>query len=143
MEQLTTFVSDNFLLFGALAVVLVLLIKAEIDHQANKGLMLAPTAAIRMLNNNEKALVIDVRSSGEFKNGHIKGAKNVPIAELDKKLDNLCPDKNNTVLVYCNSGHTSTKAMRILKSSGYEKINNLEGGILAWKDANLPLSKKK
>ena len=141
MEQLTTFVSDNLLLFGALLVVLVLLIRAELDHQLNKGLLLSPSAAVRLINNSSDAIIIDTRSTAEFKKGHIKGAKNLPLANFGDKLGELGQQKDCPVLVYCNSGATATKAIRALKNAGFEKVNNLEGGILAWQEAKLPVSK--
>lgn len=143
MEQILTFVSDNLLLFGALLVVLVMLIRAELDHQVNKGLLLSPSAAIRMLNNNEDALVLDTRSAADYKSGHIKGAKNLPLADFAGKLEQYSTDKKRPVLVYCNSGNTAIRAIRALKKAGFEQVNNLEGGIIAWRDANLPLARNK
>ena len=142
MEQLSEFVINNILLFGALLVVLVLLIKAELDHQLIKGLLLTPAKAIRVMNNNEDALILDIRATAEYKGGHIKGAKNTPLAELAAKLESYTSHKKKQVLVYCSSGNTATGAIKLLKKAGFEKINNLEGGVAAWKEANLPLVKK-
>jgi 3-mercaptopyruvate sulfurtransferase SseA len=93
-----TFVSDNLLLFGALLVVLVLLIRAELDHQLNKGLLLSPSAAVRLINNSSDAIIIDTRSTAEFKKGHIKGAKNLPLANFGYKLGELGQQKDCPVL---------------------------------------------
>ncbi len=142
MDQLSEFVLSNLLLFAALFVVLALLIKAELDHQANKGLYLSPSRATRLMNNESDTVVLDIRTAAEFKNGHIKGAKNTPLADFASSVDGLSNDKGKSVLVYCNTGSTATRAIKLLKNAGYEKINNLEGGIAAWKEANLPLSKK-
>lgn len=142
MDQISEFVLNNLLLFAALFVVLALLIKAELDHQANKGLYLSPTRATRLMNNESDALVLDIRTAAEFKSGHIKGAKNVPLADFATSIDDLSDDKNKAVLIYCNTGNSATRALKLLKKAGYEKINNLEGGIAAWKEANLPLAKK-
>ena len=142
MEQLSEFVINNILLFGGLLVVLVLLIKAELDHQVNKGLLLPPVKAIRLMNNNDDALILDIRAAAEYKNGYIKGAKNTPLAELTAKVDSYNSYKDKPVLIYCNSGNSATAALKLLKKAGFEKINNLEGGIIAWKEANLPLVKK-
>ena len=62
MEQLSEFVSNNLILFAALVGVLVMLIKAELDHQVNKGRLLSATMAIRLMNNNDDALIIDIRT---------------------------------------------------------------------------------
>ena len=142
MEQLTEFVTNNLVLFAALLGVLVMLIKAELDHQANKGLLISPSMAIRLMNNHDDALVVDIRTAAEYKSGHIKGAKNAPLKEFASSVDGYSSYKDKPVLLYCNSGNTATRAIKLLKNAGFEKINNLEGGIAAWKEANMPLSKK-
>ena len=82
MEQLSEFILNNLLLFAALAVVMVMLIKAELDHQANRGSFLSPSMAIRLMNNHSDALILDIRTVADYKNGHIKGAKNIPLFPL-------------------------------------------------------------
>ena len=118
------------------------MVKAYQEHQANKGLLLPPAKAIRLMNNNDDALILDIRAATEYKNGYIKGAKNTPLAELTAKIDSYNNYKDKPVLVYCNSGSSATGGLKLLKKAGFEKINNLEGGIVAWKEANLPLVKK-
>ena len=142
MDQISEFILNNLILFAALVVVLVMLIKAELDHQANKGLMLSATAAIRLINNNDDTLIIDTRSVAEYKAGHINNSKNIPLKEFAGELEKYSDHKNKPVLVYCNSGTTATRAIRMLKNAGFEKVNNLEGGIAAWKDASMPITKK-
>ena len=142
MEQLSEFVQNNLLLFAALLGVLVMLIKAELDHQASKGLLVNASAAIRLMNNSKEALIIDIRSESEYKTGHIKGAKNAPLKGFSSNIKKYSEYKSRPVLVYCNSGNTALRAIKTLKKEGFEKINNLEGGIAAWKEANMPLTKK-
>ncbi len=142
MEQLSEFILNNLLLFAALAVVMALLIKAELDHQANKGSFLSPAKAIRLMNNQDDVLILDIRTAADFKNGHIKGAKNIPLSDFAGGVEGLSGDKEKPVLIYCNSGNTVNRAIKLLKSAGFDKVNNLEGGIAAWKEANMPLSKK-
>ena len=141
MEQLSEFVLNNLLLFAALVVVMVMLIKAELDHQANKGSFLSPSMATRLMNNQDDVLIIDIRTAADFKKGHIKGAKNMPLSDFAKGVDELSDDKDKPVLIYCNSGNTVTRAIKLLKNAGFEKVNNLDGGIAAWKEANMPLAK--
>ena len=143
MEQLSEFVLNNLLLFAALVVVLVMLIKAELEHQANKGSYLSPSKATRLMNNHSDALILDVRAAADFKKGHIKGAKNIPLSDFAGSVEKLTADKDKPVLVYCNSGNTVTRAIKMLKKAGFEQVNNLDGGIAAWREANMPLSKKK
>ena len=142
MEQLSEFVLNNLLLFAALVVVMVMLIKAELEHQANKGSFLSPSKATRLMNNNSDTLILDIRTAADFKKGHIKGAKNIPLSDFAGSVDKLAVDKDKPVLIYCNSGNTVTRAIKLLKKAGFVQVNNLEGGIAAWKEANMPLSKK-
>ena len=142
MEHLTEFVTNNLILFAALVGVLVMLIKAELDFQGSKGTLVSPSMAIRLMNNNEDALIVDTRTPAEYKSGHIKGAKNTPVSEFAAAIESYADYKNKVVLVYCNSGTTATRVIKLLKKAGFEKINNLEGGLAAWKEANMPLVKK-
>jgi rhodanese-related sulfurtransferase len=142
VEQLSEFILNNLLLFAALIGVLVMLIKAELDHQANKGVAVSVPAAVRLVNNNDDALIIDLRAENDYKSGHLKGAKNVPLKDFSSSIDKFSKYKHKPVLVYCNSGSTATRAIKMLKNAGFEKISNLEGGVAAWKEANMPLTKK-
>jgi len=142
VDQLTEFVTNNLILFAALFGVLVMLVKAELDQQTNKGLVVSPATAIRLMNNEDDALIIDIRAEADYKKGHIKGAKNIPLADMTAGLDKYTTYKNKSVLIYCNSGNSATRAIKLLKAAGFDKVNNLEGGIAAWKEANMPLSKK-
>jgi rhodanese-related sulfurtransferase len=141
MEQLIEFAGNHLFLVGAFVVVLALVIKAEFEHQSGRANQMDPTAAIRLMNNDD-AVVLDVREATDFNNGHIKNAKNIPLTSLKSQLDGLMKDKNKPVLAYCRSGNISGKACRILKSSGFNNVHNLAGGILNWQEANLPLTKK-
>ena len=141
MQQVFEFVSNNLLLFAALLVVLVMLIKAEYEHQTSKTDRLSASQATRMLNNHDNALVLDIRTQDAFNKGHIRGAQNIPLAELKKSLDKLEKYKSKPVLLYCNSGTTTTKAGKLLQSGGFSDVYHLDGGINAWKEASLPLSK--
>jgi rhodanese-related sulfurtransferase len=142
VEQFAEFVLNNPVLFTALFVVLILLIKAELDHQANKGLLVSPTSAIRLINNNDDTLIIDIRAAADYKKGHIKGAKNVQLSDFASSIKSYSEYRNKPILIYCNSGNSTRRAVKLLKNAGYEKINDLEGGIVAWKEANMPLSIK-
>jgi len=140
MEQLIEFAGNHLFLVGAFVVVLTLVIKAEYEHQSGRANQIDPTAAIRLMNNDD-AVVLDVREAADFNNGHIKNAKNIPLSSLKSQLDSLVKDKNKPVLAYCRSGNVSGKASRILKSSGFSNVHNLAGGILSWQEANLPQPK--
>jgi phage shock protein E len=69
------------------------------------------------------AIILDVRSKGEFNSGHIKGAVNIPVDVLRNNLAQL-KDKNKTVITCCASGMRSASAKNILKTNGYTNVHN-------------------
>ena len=75
-----------------------------------------------------KEFLLDVREEYEYQDGHIKGAINLPLREILEKKDTLPKDKD--IYVYCRSGHRSADAVNFLKSLGFEKIHNIEGGFI-------------
>jgi rhodanese-related sulfurtransferase len=84
-------------------------------------------------------VVVDVRTAGEYAAGHIENAINIDVesSDFDSKIANL--DKTVEYAVYCHSGRRSAIAAEKMAKAGFEKITNLEGGIIAWQGANYPL----
>jgi phage shock protein E len=74
------------------------------------------------------ALVVDVRSPGEYADGHYEGAINVPVDEIDSRLAEL-GDKGRPIVVYCRSGHRSARAKARLDALGFMDVT--DGGWLA------------
>lgn len=105
------------------------------------GPAVSPAQATLMIN-REDAIVIDVRDQDEWDSGHIANARHIPLSKLDERLHEVEKYKQRTVLVNCRSGHRSGMAASRMRKAGFEKVFNLEGGILAWQQAGLPLSKK-
>lgn len=141
MEHLPEFISNHIFLSGALVAVLVMLIKAELDHQAGKAFKLNPVKAIRMMNDGE-TLLLDVRESAEYSRGHIKDATNLPLSSLKEKLKDIMQYKDKPVLAYCATGATSGRACKTLRQAGFVNVHNIEGGLGGWQEAKLPITKK-
>jgi rhodanese-related sulfurtransferase len=84
------------------------------------------------------AALIDVRTPAEFAGGHVRGAENIPVDELEAKLPEVAEltgdKKDGDVVVYCRSGHRAGIAKDILTKAGYTKVHNL-GGLSDWPDA--------
>ena len=78
------------------------------------------------------ALLLDVRTAQEFAAGHVEGATNVPVQELEGRLATLPAKKDQPIVVYCQSGHRSSRAAEILKKAGYTSVNDL-GAMSNWK----------
>ena len=99
------------------------------------------TAQATHLINREDALVLDVREAGEYGAGHILGAKNLPLARLESGAGDVAKKKDASLILYCDTGDRSGKAVTALKKQGYTKVVNLSGGLAAWKQAGLPVER--
>ena len=81
-----------------------------------------------MLKKDTSIILLDVRSKQEFNEGHLNGAINIPLYDLESKIDSL-PDKTRTIIIYCASGYRSKQAKNKLENIGYEKVYNLKNGL--------------
>ncbi|MDO8251525.1 MAG: rhodanese-like domain-containing protein [Rhodoferax sp.] len=104
------------------------------------GGSLTAEAAVQLIN-REKAVVIDVCEANEFAAGHVGGAKNIPLSQLEQKLPSVVKNKALPVILVCKSGARSGRAVSIAKKLGYEQAQSLGGGMSAWTKANLPVEK--
>ncbi|HEX9173545.1 MAG TPA: rhodanese-like domain-containing protein [Telluria sp.] len=91
--------------------------------------------------NRGKTAIVDVRTPEEFATGHLRDAKNIPLADLSKRIGELDKSKTKTVVVVCQTGARSDKAVRQLTAAGFTDAYSLEGGLAAWQAANLPVTK--
>jgi sulfur-carrier protein adenylyltransferase/sulfurtransferase len=81
------------------------------------------------------AVVIDVREAEEWSTGHIPGAKHVPKSFLESRIEGSAPDRDQHVILYCQSGNRSAWAARtLLDDLGYSNVESMTGGITLWKD---------
>lgn len=101
---------------------------------------LTPTQATLLIN-RENAVVIDVREPDEYVTGHLPESRNIPLARLQERAGELDKLKDSPLLIICLSGARSSQACGQLAKLGFTKVNNLEGGINAWRTAGLPLKK--
>jgi rhodanese-related sulfurtransferase len=76
------------------------------------------------------ARLLDVRSPQEYAGGHLPGAVNIPVQELDRRLAELGP-RDGALVTYCRSGHRSSRAAEILRAHGFTNVHNL-GPMMAW-----------
>lgn len=82
-----------------------------------------------ILKNDANSILIDVRSPQEYKENHLENSVNIPLYDLSKNIEKIYPDKNKTIIVYCQSGNRSKKAIEILHKQGYENVYNIAGGL--------------
>ena len=140
MQQLLDFATNHLMLFAALAVVLVLLAQNLLAGSSKSSLQ--PQAATDLINRQD-GVVLDVRPMTDYANGHIINTINIPANSLKTQLNRLDKYRQRPIIVACRSGAQSSAACKQLQKAGFEKVYNLHGGILAWQNANLPISRKK
>jgi rhodanese-related sulfurtransferase len=130
------FLIDNWmLLVMALASGLALLLPV-----LTKGGGLDPQAMVQLMN-RDKAVVIDVCEPDEFARGHVIGAKNLPLGQLEDKLAQLVKNKSAQVIMVCQVGARSARAAATARKLGYENVQSLSGGLRAWTAASMPTEK--
>jgi rhodanese-related sulfurtransferase len=106
--------------------------------------MLKPGDAFALIEKNRdnpNFVILDVRTPEEFTSGHIKGALNINYNSGGFKTEVAELDRKKTYLVYCRTGRRSGEAVRIMEDLGFSDIVRMEGDIVKWQSANLPLVK--
>lgn len=85
------------------------------------------------------ALLLDVREADEYAQGHAPGSTLISLGQLEKRLQEIASYKNKPVALICQSGRRSGQALKLLERAGFSAAVNVEGGMIAWKKAGLPV----
>jgi rhodanese-related sulfurtransferase len=102
----------------------------EVDHIAATQLI-----------NHKNALILDVREQSEYDAGHILNSKLIPLGKLKDRIGELEKYRERPIVLVCRSGQRSAAACSLLGKQGFAQALNLNGGIMAWQKASLPLEK--
>jgi rhodanese-related sulfurtransferase len=84
-------------------------------------------------------ITLDVRTPGEFAEGYIQGARLIDFQSGNFENEIATLDKNATYAVYCRSGNRSGQAVRVMQDAGFTNVFNMNGGVIDWANAGLPL----
>jgi len=131
-----------FRLRATLWIVAVLLLMGGCLEQ--DGRLLDPAAAVEIMRQNKdnRAFVIlDVRTEQEFRQGYIEGAALLDYYAPDFRERFAELDRDATIFMYCRSGNRSSHVLKMADDLGFRNVYDLRGGILAWREAGLPLTK--
>ncbi len=137
---MTEFLSQNLVLVALFLVSGTMLLFPSISKLFGGGKEIGTLAATRLMNDGH-ALVLDVRDNSEFAAGRIPKSKNIPLADLEKRIEEIAKFKQKPVILACKTGNRSTAALRVLKQQGFTEIYQLQGGVTAWQQASLPVEK--
>lgn len=134
MALFLEFLAQQWILAAALvAVVIMLLI-----HESRKaGPSVSPQQAINLVN-NQGGVFLDLRDSGEFKQGHITGALHIPAGKIDSRVAELEKYKSSPIVLVCKMGQQAGTVGKKLKAQGFEKVYKMAGGMTEWGNQQLP-----
>lgn len=107
----------------------------------NNALQLDARDVYKKIQAKEDFVLLDVRTPMEYSNGKIAGSINLPVDQVQTKVQEIILDKEKTVYVYCLSGSRSIVAVEIMKQLGYKNVFSVISGLLAWRVYKLPLEK--
>ena len=141
MSQLAEFIVNHPFLWSALALALVALAASEAWRAARGPRPVPPGEAVRLINSLD-AVVVDVRSAGDYKKGHILHAVNVPLAGIESRVNEITKDHERHIVCYCAIGSSAPQACTKLNKLGYSNAVALKGGLNAWQAAGLPVTRK-
>lgn len=103
----------------------------------------APIDAAQLLERQQAGqapVLLDVRHTDEYADGHIAGALNIPVEQLASRAGVLGVPRDSEIVVYCVSGKRAAKAQQTLTSLGYTHVRVLDGSLNAWRQRQLPLA---
>ncbi|HVA96154.1 MAG TPA: rhodanese-like domain-containing protein [Candidatus Acidoferrales bacterium] len=95
----------------------------------------------KALDEKKDCILLDVRTPMEYEKTHIKTGINLSVENFSNKdkIENLIPDKDKTIYVYCLSGSRSSQAVQAMIEYGYTNVINMKSGLLAWRAKGYPL----
>ena len=108
-------------------------------HESRKaGPAMTPQRAIKLVN-DEEGVFLDVREGKDYKEGHIADALHIPFAKLKTREEELQAYRDRPIVIVCKMGQQSGAAAKQLRASGFEKVYKMAGGMLEWRNLQLPV----
>ncbi len=136
MADFFTFIGEQWILVSILLGLIYLL---AISERVKSGKPVSAHEATRMLNSDE-AVLVDIRDSKEFSEGHIVNARNIPYNKIAERAAELESSREKTIILVDKLGQHAGAVGRTLQKQGYQ-VRRLGGGIAEWQNQNLPLVK--
>ena len=134
MALFLEFLAEQWLLVAALLATIFMLVLHE---SRRSGPSVTPQQAINLIN-AEDGVFVDLRDAGDYKQGHIVGAVNIPAAKIGDRMAELEKYRDKPIVLVCKLGQQSGAAGKQLKAAKYEKVYKMTGGMLEWGNLQLP-----
>ncbi len=129
------FITENILLIVTFIGSAILLAFPSLTKSKNAGLN---PAEVVIKVNDKNAQLVDVRTPAEYSKGSLAGAVNIPTEDLVSKISSLDPKR--PIILVCQNGRRAQQALRQFKGKNFAEVYTLDGGIVAWQAAKLPLT---
>lgn len=121
--------------FRTILVFMLLVITA--CSNAEKAAVISQSELLSRINDKSAPMIIDVRTSDKFNQGHVPGAINIPYDNYEVALVDLKLKKSDEVIVYCELGGRAKKVEKSLENQGFFEVRHLEGDMSGWRNAGL------
>lgn len=102
---------------------------------------LDPAGCRQLIDSSPGCVILDVRTPGEYSQGHLDGAENLDFFCSDFRTKIETRDRERIYVVYCKKGHRGERTRDMMRSCGFIRVVNIRGGIEGWKLAGLPVKK--
>lgn len=133
------FMTEYWYLFAMLFVIILLL---SLDPASKGGGSKAISPAqLPPLQTRQHAVVVDLNEKEKFSEGHISQAINIPFTKLQDSIGKVRKYQKKPIVLVCENGNNSRKALSILEKNDFSDVYSLAGGLTAWRKENLPLEK--
>ncbi|GAA5645617.1 MULTISPECIES: rhodanese-like domain-containing protein [Vibrio] len=143
MQEYFEFFQQNMILSLAWAGLVIALIM-NIMKSVSAAYKEVSASQVTELMNRHNGVVVDIRTKDEFKKGHITDALHILPSDIKAgNLGSLENHKSDPIIVVCKTGQTAQESANLLAKAGFEHVNLLKNGLIAWNEANLPLVRGK
>ncbi|HMV72194.1 MAG TPA: rhodanese-like domain-containing protein [Pseudomonadales bacterium] len=135
MELFIEFIGARWYLFALVILLMFLLM----NHERRRGGPSISPAQLTMLVNQHEGVVVDLRETADFRQGHIVDSISVPAAKFAERIAELERHRDKPVVLVCKYGQSVNDASKALRQNGFDKVFKLGGGITEWQNQQLPL----
>ncbi len=140
MQQFFEFVINHWWLWGVFFILFLTVIYLELQGAVSGITLVSPMVATQMMN-HQQAQVLDFREAPAFQEGHILSAVRIHHEGIADQLSALKLDKKRPILISVEDGESTAALVQALKTQGFDAIFGLKGGLAAWREASLPLTR--
>lgn len=128
----------NWMILAAIGIVLIFIVLVQAYRMFGRGPSISQARFLELLKQPSAVCILDVRSAKEYQSGHIPGARHIGFREISAHLDQLRPDADKEIVVYCEMGPRARIAQHTLMKAGFPNVVHLSGDMSAWRKAGLP-----